>query len=61
MATNPSNFLLKRIIEPLLQWPDYGDYRLKIENTRQALRLGQLHSVREVEVMLVGNCDVSVL
>lgn len=60
MATDRSNFLLKRIIEPLVEQHGFEDFHLAIESTRRALCLGQLQNVREVEVMLIGNFDVSV-
>ncbi len=60
IAPERSIFLLEHVVEPLKLEPDYEVFRPMIDATWVALCLGQLYSVREVEVMLIADCKVSV-
>lgn len=51
--------LVESMIEPLLQRPENKDFQLPIEETWRALCLEQLCSIREVEVMLTADGQVS--
>lgn len=61
MTPEQSLFAAEYIIEPLLRKCDYESFTSKIEETWRALLLGQLHNVREIEVMLIADSDVSPL
>lgn len=60
IAPEDSIFLLEHVVEPLKRDPDYEVFRPMIDATWLALFLGHLYSVREVEVMLIADCKVSV-
>ena len=49
---------MERVVEPLLQQPFYGDFPDAIEETKQALSLGYLSSIWEVEVTLIAKRQV---
>lgn len=59
-APGGSISLLEQVVEPLKGEPAYEVFRPMIDATCRALRLGQLYSVRDVEVMLIADCKVSV-
>jgi len=60
IAPEDSIFLLEHVVEPLKRQPDYEVFRPLIDATWLALCLGQLYSVREVEVMLIADCKVCI-
>lgn len=53
-------YLLENVVEPLKREPDFEVFSPMIDATWLALVLGQLYSIREVEVMLIADCMVSV-
>ena len=52
---------MERVLDPLLQRPECQDFHYAIEETWNALCQRQLRSIRELEIMLIANSQVSML
>ena len=52
---------MERVLNPLFQRPEWQNFHYAIEKTWNALCQGRLYSIRELEIMLIANSQVSML